>query len=223
MKRGAPLLALVATVLLHVTAAHATDGIGISDDGVTFSAGLDRPLFDPAVRWVPGDSRTKSFFVRNQGPSGASMTIEARSADKDELLADDDIDLRARADGGGWVVLRNGIASTRLTDEAIEQGGVVRVDVNAVFDPASTNQSQVKRLALDFRVQLADARGTAGEPGDDHDGGTDVGDPSTPQGASGLPDTGATAPQWLVAVGAALALSGITLLARRREDERTTS
>jgi hypothetical protein len=225
MKHGRLLLALVVTtVLLGATAARAADGIGISDDGTSWSDGLDAPLFDPALRWVPGDSRTETFFVRNQGPSGATMTIEARSRDEDELLADDDVDLRARADGGAWVELRNGVASTRLTDGAIGQGGIVRVDVNARFDPTSTNQSQSRQLALRLRVTLADARGDV-----DHGGGADAdadvdadADADThgpvdagPGGDEGnLPATGAPALRDWAALGAlTLALGG--LLARR--------
>lgn len=231
MRPGRLLLAgLTTTTLLGVSVAHAADEIGLSDDGVTWSSGLDAPLFDPDVRWVPGDSRTESFYVRNEGPSGASLTIEARSADEDDLLADDDIDLRARADGGAWVALRNGVASTRLTEREIEQDGVVEVDVNATFDPTSTNQSQVRRLALDFRVLLADAAGTDGESDADADGGTDADldgpgvdadlDPPAGEETTGaLPGTGTTTERWILLLGAALVVGGTSLVVRRRDRE----
>jgi LPXTG-motif cell wall-anchored protein len=231
VKRGRLLLVgLTATTLLGASVAYAADEIGLSDDGVTWSSGLDAPLFDPDVRWVPGDSRTESFFVRNEGPSGASLTIVARSADEDDLLSDDHIDLRARADGGAWVELRNGVASTRLNEREIEQDGVVEVDVNATFDPTSTNRSQVRRLALDLRVRLADAAGTDGESDADADGGADADldgsgvdadlDPPAREEATGaLPGTGTTTEQWILLLGAALVLAGTSLAVRRRDHE----
>ncbi len=223
MRRGRFLLAGGAALLvLGPSLAHAADEIGLSADGSSWSAGLDDPLFDPDVRWVPGDSRTASFFVRNQGPSGAAMTIEARSADRDQLIADDDIDLRARADGGEWVDLRNGVASRRLTDRAITRGGVVRVDVNAVFDPASTNQSQVKRLALDFSVALADAAGSGG--GADADGGADGdgGGPGSGDTPAALPDTGAGTTRTVVLVALAAVVGGIGALGVPGRKEKRT-
>ncbi|RZI86994.1 MAG: LPXTG cell wall anchor domain-containing protein [Microbacterium sp.] len=237
MKAGPLLLAVVLVSLaLGASSAAAADEIGISEDGTSWGAGLDEPLFDPAVRWVPGDSRTESFFVRNQGPSGASMTIEARSADRDDLLEDDEIDLRARVAGGRWVELRNGVASTRLTDREIAEGGVVEVDVNARFDPSSTNQSQVKRLALDFRVRLSDAAGADGESDADADGGADADADADGSGVDAdldlpvagvadgtLPDTGTTTDRWLLVIAGSLVLTGATLLARRRELEKEPS
>lgn len=214
MRRGCLLPAALATVtLLAPAGAHAADEIGISRDGTSWSSNLDEPLFDPGLRWVPGDTRTSSFFVRNQGPSGSAITIEVRSLDSDELLADDDIHLRARAAEGAWVDLRNGVTSTRLTDETIERGAAVRVDVNATFDGASTNQSQVRRLAIAFRVRLADA--AAGEPGD---GDLDGAAPSAGDTVGDLPDTGSATMRWMLAGGLGLVLAGVLLAARLRED-----
>ncbi|RZI93952.1 MAG: LPXTG cell wall anchor domain-containing protein [Microbacterium sp.] len=236
MNRRMVLLGASVAVLLALvsTAAHAADDVGLSPDGTTWSGSLAEPLFDADVAWVPGDSRTESFFVRNQGPSGASMRIEARSEDQDALLFDD-VALRARVDGGDWVELRNGAASTRLTDEVIEQGRVVEVDVNATFDPASTNQSQTSRLTLDFAVILADAVGTDGESDADADGGADAdldadsgADLDVPSAAAGsdfegvLPGAGATTGPWIVLGGAAGLLLGAILVRRRSEQGETS-
>ncbi|WP_156368086.1 LPXTG cell wall anchor domain-containing protein [Aeromicrobium sp. Leaf291] len=218
MRHGCLLPAtVVAVTLLAPVGAHAADEIGISRDGTSWSSNLDEPLFDPGLRWVPGDTRTSSFFVRNQGPSGSAITIEVRSLDSDELLADDDIHLRARAAEGAWVDLRNEVTSTLLTEKTIEQGAAVRVDVNATFDEASTNQSQVGRLAIAFRVRLADA--AAGEPGDDLDGAS----PSAGDTVGDLPDTGSATPRWIVLGGLGLALVGVLLASRLRVDREVWS
>ena len=205
-------------VLLVPSTANAADEIGLSNDGVTWSSSLPQPLFDPAFRWVPGDSETASFFVRNQGPSTALMTIEARSADTDELLENDDISLQARAEGGGWVSLDNGVASESLTAQSIGQGGVVRIDVNASFDPASTNQSQTKQVALRFAVTLADALEGPGDKADGSDDGGPIGSGSGTDSAGIIPNAGSVVTPLLLWVGAILVGVGLALLVRRRRD-----
>lgn len=204
-RAGRVLLALAAAMTLGVPAAHGADDVGVSTDGVTWSDGLDAPLFDPAVRWVPGDSRVASLYVRNQGPTGASVTIEARSVDADALLADDDVQLRARAGGGGWVPLRNGVSSARLTEQTVVPGDVVRVEVDATFDPRATDATQLERLALDVRVVLRDGLGAGAAPPVD---GEAVG--------GALPDTGTGVARRVLALAAALLVTGIVLTAVRR-------
>ncbi len=217
----------LATVVVGATCllappAHAAEEIGLSNDGTTWSSTLEHPLFDPAFRWVPGDSETASFYVRNQGPSSALLTIEARSAGTDELLDDDDIALRARAADGEWVSVENGVASRSLTSESIRRGDVVEVVVNATFDPVSTNQSQTRHLLLRLDVTLTDALEDGGGEGagnDDGPGGSGVGSGSL---AGLLPETG-SATTWLALwVGALLAGLGLALAARRRQDDEVS-
>ncbi len=195
--RALVVAACAALAVLAPSTAQAADEIGFSNDGVTWSSSLPNPVFDPAFRWVPGDSRTASFFVRNDGPSSALMTIEARSADTDELLAVDDIDLQARVVGGSWVAIENGIASGPLTQGSIARGDVVQIQVNATFDPNSSNQSQTKRLPLSFTVTLTDAL------------------ESVSAGGELLPSTGAKIGFWPLALALGASVVGGALLARR--------
>lgn len=208
VRRALAILIGAAVVLIGSTA-RAADEIGLSNDGVTWSSSLPAPLFDPDFRWVPGDSETATFYVRNQGPSGSQMVIQARSSDTDELLANEDIDLQARVVGEEWVPLRNGVPSRPLTERSIGQGAVVQIEVNATFDPASTNQSQLSLLPLSFSVTLTDALegpGT-GDRSDDH------------LSAGGLlPETGAARLLLaLTAVGAVSLVLGSALLNRRQQ------
>ncbi len=192
-------LTCMTLLLLGSASAHAADEIGLSRDGITWASELPGGLFDDASRWVPGDSETESFYVRNQGPTDAVMVIEARSADSDELLSNDDIELRARVDGGTWVDLENGAPSKSLSQQRMGEDDEVHVEVNATFDPASSNQSQSKTLDLTFTVTLADAL-QAGEGDSDNDL---------------LPDTGAQISSWLVIAAGALLTLGVWLVRRR--------
>ncbi len=174
--------------------------IGLSNDGRSFSPRLAEPIFDPEIRWVPGDKRTGVFYVRNQGPTRAYLTITARSRDGDRLLTGNDVRLRARVAGGSWVPLVANTASADLTRRSIPRGDVVRVEVEATFTFSSPNPSQLKALKAAFDVTLRQ----------DPD---DLG--LSPE--NNLPNTGGPTLNWLLAGSAALGL-GLALLRRRRDE-----
>ncbi len=203
---------VLASIVLAINtgSAHASDEIGLSLDGRTWTSELRRPLFEPAMRWVPGDSETRSLWVRNQGPTGASMRLAVRSTDLDGLLERDDILISARVRGGSWVPLHDGGAGRTLTEGALAQGDRLRLDVRVAFVAAATNGSEVDKLPLDFVVRLTQARPGGGE------GNSDGG------GSGDLPATGAAVEPWLLWLAAGLIGSGLALLvARRREEEET--
>lgn len=207
--RSRVLIGAALVLLLAATAppAVAADEVGLSLDGETWHASLTEPLFDPDVAWVPGDSRTVSFLVRNQATTDASVRVTVRAPDRDDLLADDHLLLHARA-GGAWVPLRNGQPSDRLT-AALERADTVRVDLRATFDPRSTNASQTSVLAPEIEITLAEA--VTGRPGDDAPG---------PEHSGWLPDTGSGTPARLAWLAGGLVAAGALLLrtaTRRRE------
>jgi LPXTG-motif cell wall-anchored protein len=207
-RRIASSLALSAAVLLAavVTAApaQAADQIGLSPDGVDWYDALRRPLFDPERRWVPGDAETASFFVRNEGTSAARLTIEVRSTDGAGLLAGDDIEIAARTAGGEWLAVENGLASSSLTDRAIDEGGEVRVDVKVRFLWRAPNGTMWERLPLDFEVRLVQAGAADGDSG--------------PSGS--LPDTGSAVSRLIIWLGAILVGTGLALIAAARRRRR---
>lgn len=212
--RSAAATVVAAVIAATVAPAYAADGVGLSFDGRHWSSSLSRPLFPAAFRWVPGDVQTRSFWIKDQGPTGARVSIAVTTADADRLLADRDITLRARVAGGSWVTLHNGDADERLSDEALRRGARRRVDVRVSFDPASHNHSQRSQLPLRFVVTLTDAAV--------HDS------PAVKTGSSGggssiLPSTGSTVTAGLLWLAAILIGSGTSLLLlgrrRRVEDE----
>lgn len=148
-----------------IAPAAADDGIGLSTDGTQWADTISEPLFEQDAVWVPGDKRTVSFHVRNQESSDAELTASVRSDDTDRLLGADHLRLRARVDGR-WFVLRNGVSSPELTAASISPGSAVRVDLEAAFDPASSNASQAASLDFVIEVRLAEAvESTDPEPG----------------------------------------------------------
>lgn len=199
---------LLVSIALAIGAgpARAENAVGLSLDGQTWTSELQRPLFDPAMRWVPGDTETRSFWVRNQGPTAASTQIAVRTTDADGLLVQDDIAIDARVRGGAWTSLSDPAGSQTLTDGGLAKGNRVRVDLRVAFLPESTNRSELKELPLRFVVRLTQS-GVG--PGDGDDDGSGL-----------LPDTGSVVEPWLLYLAAALLGGGfLILIVRRRKEE----
>ncbi|MEZ0580021.1 LPXTG cell wall anchor domain-containing protein [Nocardioides sp. MH1] len=200
---------LLAAVVLTTGAgaARADDEVGLSLDGHQWSASLSRPLFDPAFRWVPGDTETRSLWVRNQGPTAASMEVGMRTLDPDALVQNEDLRIDARVHHGSWLPLTADGTAQTLLDRGLEKGARVRIDLRVAFDPASTNVTQVRTLPLKFVVRLTQSapRGDGGPHGTDGD----------------LPDTGSTVQPWQLWLAGGLIGCGIALVVRRRKEEET--
>lgn len=192
--------------------AHAADELMLSWDRQTWTTDLAGPVFDPASRWVPGDARTRGFWVRSAATEPARLSVRVEVDDRDDLLADGDLSLQLRVGQEPWSGLTPVPGGYRV-DSRLAADAVTRVQVRVSFDPAAPNRSQRDRLALDFRIRLTDAGST---PDDD---GPDDGSPDDPDDR-GLPDTGAPLLGWLILLaGAAL---GVGLALMRRKDEKET-
>jgi LPXTG-motif cell wall-anchored protein len=184
----------------------------LSRDGVTWTPELVDPLFDSSVRWVPGDERTESFFVRNDSAQAGRLAIDILGTPVHTLLDTGDLDIDAQGAGGAWVSVSTPGTHRLLSDGSVPADDARRVDVTVHFDSASTNVSQLKSLELAFRVSLVQDVDEDGSDSDGSDGSDDSDD------ASGLlPDTGAPSPWW--ALGGLVTL-GIGLLMSRRTPRR---
>ncbi|MET0930697.1 MAG: LPXTG cell wall anchor domain-containing protein [Aeromicrobium sp.] len=201
---GSYVAASLAILLAAMTPASAHPAVGLSRDGITYSSSLDAPLFDPVIRWVPGDIRTESFYVRNLRADDADLAIDVMSGSVDSLLESGDLMVAARGDDGTWQDVRSPGTHTLVSAVDLASGNASRVDVKVAFSGASTNVTQVQRLNLDVRVRLSQ----------DMDG-------IVPDDALDmLPDTGAPT-LWSLIAGLTLVAGGIVLVQRRREKENS--
>ncbi len=241
--RTARLIALVVALLCLVSPARAAGQLGLSWDGRAWASQLTGALFDrPGTidRWVPGDSDTRHFYVRNQGGDAARLTI-AYDLPPDTLVNADDFEVTAAVDGGAPVVITPGVGWLPLDQTTLADGAVADVAVTATFRLTSTNRSMSQAFPLAFRVTLTEVVGAtplpdatptpAGvahphgspAPGSGPAQGSGPAEGSGPAQSSGggglLPGTGAPEVGWFVALGI-LCLSGgllIVGLSRRRE------
>lgn len=208
--------AAAAVVALAAAPAHADDEIGLSQDGVTWSETLAAPLFDAGFRFVPGDVETRSFRVRNQGPSAGLLTVQVLAADPSALLLADDFTIEAQVAGGPWVDVEAGTTPVR-TELAIARNAQTQVAIRATFDVDSTRQVQ----QVPFRVLLSlEEDGSVG--GIDQGGGDGNGDGDGSVGGvedGGLPATGSAVGPGLVWLAAGLIGGGMALVRRRSREE----
>lgn len=206
---------LAATMAVVPTAAQASDRIGLSTDGVNWSATLNAPLFDPNFRWVPGDREESSFWVRNQSNDGATLDIAVLGNAVDALMETGDLDVQVRAGDGPWHDTNQVGRQSLVSSMKVAPGEQMKVTVAIAFAPASTSESESKSVDLRFDVRLTQAVPGGGGSGSDHsddqsDGHSDDRSDNDSGDHSGLPGTGGAA-WWVLPAGMALAAGGATL------------
>lgn len=205
----ARLLGLTLIVSAVAVPSAYADEVGLSLDGVTWVESISDPLFDPSLRWVPGDSHTVRVFVRNQGGSPGDLTVEVIGSQAGGLLDSGDLHITATGEGGEWVTVSEGGTHRLLMAPDIADGSVEAIDVNVSFDESSPNQTQLLAADLTFLITISESKagaGTNGGPGAD---------------AGGLlPGTGATELRWITAIAAILVGIGLALVGRRRDKVR---
>jgi hypothetical protein len=186
-------IAWVTTVVAPAAIADTHDRLLVSSDGTTWAADLGRPLFDPADLWVPGESRTSTFYVRNGGRTPASVrmaVLEPPGGLSGEVA------LQARVEDEPWHPVSGELDADALNVVAAPASSARRVDVRAVFRGAARNATQASEVALRFVVQLAQA---------------------PPVSRDGLPATGAPDLRLPLLLAAAALAVGAALVRRPRE------
>ncbi|GAB2769174.1 hypothetical protein GCM10027020_22880 [Nocardioides salsibiostraticola] len=226
MKLRSILVALVfAAVTLHPIAASAqTDRLGLSSDGVTFAETLKKPLFDTTIRWVPGDVRVATFYVRNQADTAGNLQVAIKRVVLDDLIETNWLKVSARAGSKPFTSVTTGGRASLVENVVINHGDVLPVRVRVELLPDAPNFTQVLSSELDLLVRLSDARaiapitpGTNVSPGQSGElGSTDSAGPSGLLGI--LPDTGNPLTWWTIPLALFLIITGAFLALRRRTE-----
>ena len=211
-------------VLGLASPASAADELQLSPDGVGWSSSLPSPLFDPAFRWVPGDSQTASFYVRNQTGDGGVLNLIMLPARYGDLMAGGDLTVSAQVDGGTWMSTNSADSSHILiAGSAVPAGAVRKINVRIDFNPASTNATQDRQVGLAFDVNLSQGAVVLAPTG----GGAGNG-PTHHHNPGSLPNTGndLSPSTLLLAVLLCASGAGLALLSQRNSDptkEKETS
>ncbi|QCW50970.1 LPXTG cell wall anchor domain-containing protein [Nocardioides dongxiaopingii] len=212
--RTAVVVPVVLLAAASLSPAAAAEGqLGVSRDGVHYGDALTRPLFDPEVRWVPGDERTARFWVRNQSSGLGDLTVRIDRAPRDALFGTDDLEVAARIGQQDYVGTTAPGAHELIDAEDVAAGTEVAVDVRVRLAPEAPNATMVLGADLDFTVTL-----TESTDGDDGGGTPGDGTPDLALPGVDLPATGSSIEPWLLPAAAGLVLGGalLVLLSRRR-------
>jgi LPXTG-motif cell wall-anchored protein len=184
-----------------------SDIIELSLDGVHWAHVIDTPLFDPALRWVPGDIRTETFYVRNTRPDAGTVEVVVERSEDQALRDSGELTLAARASDGAWTDIRSAGRHVLVDDEQLAGRDAVAVQVRAAFAFDAPNDTMVLSSDLDFDVVIRDSSVTTGGQGG----------PGPDGSSSLLPGTGSQIPAWALPLGLALTgAGGWLVLARRR-------
>lgn len=147
-------------------AAPVTPKIEVSADGVHWQANLSDPLFDPAIMWVPGDSRVAEFLVRNLGGSDAWLSVAAERYATLHQLAETNLALSVRVDGGEWAALGSEAQAARLS---LTHSGVAAtpasVELRAEMPGGTGNAAQLGTARFEVTVNLQEAIEPGPHPG----------------------------------------------------------
>ena len=199
-------MTLILVAASYASPAYATNELGLSVDGVHWVQSIDAPLFDESMRWVPGDSESATFFVRNQGGTPGDLAVDVLGSHVGNLIDSRDLRVTAKGGGGAWTTVSEGGTRRLLTAPRIPDGSVVPIDLAISFDFSSPNATQVRASDVNFRVTLSESL-----PG---------GPSETPGPGPGLPGTGAPEVRWIAAIGAILIGVGLAFVSRRRDDDK---
>ncbi|MCW2750341.1 MAG: putative cell surface protein [Aeromicrobium sp.] len=192
-------LLCVTLVLMSSNAgpAFASSPLQLSLDGVHWTDAISDPLFNPSMRWVPGDSEQATFFIRNHGGSAGDLTVDLLGSSAGKLLDSGSLHITAKGGGGAWTSVSAPGRHRLLSAPHVADGQIEPIAVNAVFDAAANNRSQLHAAKLAFRVTLSES--TSDSP---------------------LPNTGAPDLRWYAALSAILIGIGLALVSRRNESPR---
>lgn len=205
MKRRLGRLVGMSLILASTSSAPASAAgeLGLSLDGTHWLSSISSPLFEPSFRWVPGDSETETFFVRNQSGSTGYLTVDILGSTADNLIESGALRITAKGGGGNWTTVSEGGTQRLLTAPNIADGKVSAIKVTVSFDASSTNPTQLLASEMTFRITLSESASGAV---------TDAGD--------ALPDSGAPNVLLLAALSAIFIGTGLGLVTRRNEPTR---
>lgn len=222
-----PLLAALLLAAPGTAYADPDDGpVGLSADGQDYAGALEGPLFAASLRWVPGDRRSTSWWVRNEATDPALLAVEV----PEDAVLPSWLTVEARTGSAGstsstWTPVATGRS---LEAGILDTGATRRVDLRVGMRPGAGNRTMTEAADLRLRVRLTeDDRGVGpggeGPGGEDPDGsgpGDDgVGDDLGAGGEDGvLPGTGSPLGLLSLLLGLLMVGVGVALL-RRTDDE----
>lgn len=149
-------LTLVVGVVLVVPATAVADptvptdrlGLGTSETG-PWGTSLSSPLFDPTLRWVPGDTVTSGFWAFNRSGDSTEFRITLLPHER-ALLDSGEFELHVRADDDRWEPVRSAWSAPR----PLAAGEKMHIQVRASLPAPASNATKTLAFGFDIRTRL---------------------------------------------------------------------
>lgn len=221
------LAALVATGAIALTlavggvvapASAATDTVLLSLDGTTFTPTLSSGLFDGAGLLVPGQSVSRSLWIRNPTASGSALRVSVRNLVSTSTVFADGVSLSSLDSLPGSSPVSHalsGLGACQVLSSApsIAAGGTVKVTLTFTMADLTAAVAQTDRASLDLMIAMRDASAGAFSGSACGDGGTLLADTGTFRTVA---FTGGSIPVPLIVGGGVLLGVGMCLIVARR-------
>lgn len=155
------LCALVLVTMAPASAAKSWPNLVVSPHGRAWTAELARPLFPKGLRWVPGDSSSRTFYARNQSGLHARLRVLVHVADATRWLCCGHLRMGVAINGRWRPITIAG--STGVGQLLLAPGDVVPVKVLVRLLRPAGNQAMGRKLrfSVDLRLTELPTRGAA--------------------------------------------------------------
>ncbi|MHC5795621.1 hypothetical protein ACVXZ4_05625 [Lacisediminihabitans sp. FW035] len=217
------LVAIVASTLIMALgaaapASAATGDVLLSRDGITFASDLGGGLFDGAGALIPGETVSRSLWIRNPSSSPAAFRVSIRNLASTSADLANGIDL-------SWIDSLPGTARSSFSlsglkacqvmssAAAIAPGGTVKLSLTLTMADLVSTVAQSERASIDIMVAMRDAAAGSFSGSACGDGGTLLADTGTFRTVA---FTGGTLPVPLIVGGGVLLGVGMCLIVARR-------
>lgn len=157
--RSAAAVFAVAVGLSAAGPAYAAGSIGISDDGVTYDTAYPGTLYDSIAHFVPMDSATESFYIRNDTgqPGFLRVTLRDVSFSEAQYGAALSISASTPAQSGAPKSLASATPCVVLVEgQTVQPGEVVPIATVLALGDLDGQSGQSATANLTVRVELHD-------------------------------------------------------------------
>jgi hypothetical protein len=222
--------ALAATVAIAIAlaiggavapASAATDTVLLSRDGTTFGSSISGGLFDGAGLLVPGQSVSRSLWIRNPSATAAALRVSIRNLVSTSTVFADGVSLTSLESLPGSTPVTRSLSDLDAcavvsAAPSVPAGGTVKLTFTFTMADLTAAVAQSDRASVDLLVAMRDAAAGAFSGSACGDNGTllaNTGDFHT------VAFTGGSLPVPLIVGGGVLLGVGMFLIVARRRRE----
>jgi hypothetical protein len=161
----AAMVAVASALVLGGTVAPASaaaDSVLVSRDGVTFATTLDGGLFDGAGMLIPGQSVSRSLYIRNPSGAASALRVSIRNLVSTSTVFAEGVSLSSLDSVPGSTPVSQPLSALSPCDvvtsaASIAAGDTVKLTLTFTMADLTASVAQSDRASLDLMVAMRDA------------------------------------------------------------------